>query len=210
MRSTQAVTDRELRDAIEASDLPPRDYRLYGALLHRVQWGYDYIPEQFQDRSLEALASRCRMSKASAAEGLNHLERHGWVRRERQPPGRGRSTHYALAVGADCDCPKVPKPRAPMTEAQRSRRYRERKSVQNPRDGEDEGSSIRVTKCPEDRDESAGQDPVPAVWAVRGEVGEGRTFIPVWALPRPAPDESWKVWAPGTIGAEANSGRLAE
>jgi hypothetical protein len=204
VHAAQAVTDRELRDAIEAADLPPRDYRIFGALLYRVEWGHDYIPAQFQDRSLEALASRCRMSKAGAVEGLNHLERHGWVRRERQPPGRGRATHYVVAIGADCDCPKVPKPRAPMNEAQRSRRYRERKSVQNPRDGEDEGSSIHVTKRPGERDEDAGQTPDSAEMAVTRGVGEGRTFVPVWALPRPAPVESWKVWPADSIGAEVN------
>jgi hypothetical protein len=172
---TAVLTDKQLRDAMERADMPPRDYRIFGALVFRADWASGVIPKQFQPRSLTVLANITRMSRASVAEGLNHLERHGWVTRTRQGPGRGKSTVYGLRIGVDCNCAGVNEVNqaAPKTEAERARAYRERKKASRIRVTEDpEASGIGVTKRPASRDEDAGQNRVCAKEG-RDEGGRG-------------------------------------
>ena len=184
------VTDKQLRDAIEVADVPPRDHRVFTALVHRVNWKTGVIPDRFADRSVEALAARCRMSAASTTHALAHLERHGWVKREPTPPGSDRPTRYIVAIGADCDCPKVPKQRA-RTDAQRARDYRERQkasrkiSVTEARSSQQISVTRHGTEC----------DDVPVQDGVSAE--EGRDEGSRW--------EVMENWPDDTIGGEINT-----
>lgn len=171
------LTDKQLRDAIEKADVPPRDYRIFGALVYRADWSTGVIPQQFQPRSLEALAKVTRMSRASVATGLAHLESHGWLVRERQQPGRGYATRYALRIGLDCGCIPAPAIAPPKPEAERSRRYRARQKASRICVTEPgEASSIPVTKRQASRDDVAGQAPVSAEKAVMRGIGEGKPW----------------------------------
>lgn len=191
MRTALPVTDKQLCDAIETADVPPRDHRVFTALVYRADWDTGVIPDRFQDRSMEALAARCRMSAASTAHALVHLERHGWVGRERMPPGRDRPTRYALSIGRDCDCPKVPKQRS-RTDAERAHDYRERQKASRKISVTEAGSSqeIPVTRHGSERDEDVGQGQVPAE--------EGRDEGNRWGVMENWPDD--------TIGNEINAG----
>jgi hypothetical protein len=56
--------------------------------------------------SLVQLAETCCCWKSTAARALGHLERHGWVVRNRTTGGRGKKTTYQLAHGWVCGCPE--------------------------------------------------------------------------------------------------------
>jgi biotin operon repressor len=100
--------EQELRDAIRAARLPARDFRIYDALFARATWKTAVIVDKYQPHSLEELAEWARMSRANLCYGLNHLEYHGWlIRQRRVKPGRGHKTMYELLAGRDCNdgCP---------------------------------------------------------------------------------------------------------
>lgn len=180
--------------------MPARDYRIYCALLHRADWETAEIPDRFQPRSVPALADWSRMSRTAAAEGLNHLERHGWVTRVRMPPGRGRSTRYILLSGSDCDCGPAAKRAAPTPEAKRAREYRARKKASGIHVTQSESShGIHVTKRPGVRDESAGQGAVSA----EGAREKGRR-VGEYAG---GPVDFYAGWPADSIGAEMNGER---
>jgi hypothetical protein len=161
---------------MEAARMTARDYRIFGAFLKRANFDDGEIPEKFQFRSLEKLTAACFMSRTAVADGLNHLEQHGWVERRRMAPGRGRSTFYVLGFGVDCNCPDPSKRAAPTTEAQRAREYRARRKASGIHVTDSESSrGKRVTKRPGVRDGSAGQDAVLAERA-REEGSRGRDY----------------------------------
>lgn len=127
MSSGQPPTrEKQLNDAIEKARLPPRDYRVYRALFRRAEWGSAVIKAEWQPKSLKRIAADSQLSVATVCRSLAHLESHGWVARERsQRRGRGYATAYQLLAGQDCDC-MTQKPE-PKSDAERARRYRERK-----------------------------------------------------------------------------------
>ena len=138
--------EQELARAIEQASLPSRDYRIFSALLRqRAEWKTAKIPDKFQPRGLADLARLAKMSKANVCRGLEHLASHGWIIRERAGKrGRGHRTTYQLATGMSCDCLKE-RPE-PLTDAERMRKYRERKRAADP--GK-KVSQARVTRQPE-------------------------------------------------------------
>jgi hypothetical protein len=152
--------ESKLSRAIENSNLSPRDYRIFGALLHQhARWQTAVIADRWQP-SLAELADEAGISKQTLCTGLDHLERHGWISRSRSG-GRNR-TAYQLNAGINCDCAK-PDRAPPKSDADRARAYRARKravsrdaTVQISRDATVQISRIN---CPASRDESAGQDP---------------------------------------------------
>lgn len=171
--------------------MPPRDLKVFMVLMKKATWVTAKIKDEYQPRSLEELARWAHMSEANLKRSLNHLQRHGWIQRYRYLGskgigGRGHPTHYQLDHGRDCDC-------------------KAHKGAQD----EPVSRAKGAQKCPikglKSEDITAGQTPVSAK-SVREEEGvERRTgFVPVWALPRPAPDESWKSWPAGSIGEEMN------
>jgi len=118
--------ENELARAIEDADMPPREYRIFGALLRQsARWKTAEILDRFQP-SLAELARMSKMSRQTLLDGLAHLEKHGWITRTRSTGGRGHKTSYQLQVGIGCDCGKRERPR-PRTEAERARRYRQKK-----------------------------------------------------------------------------------
>jgi hypothetical protein len=56
----------------------------------------------FMTPSLAQLADTVGYSISTTAEALAHLERHGWVCRDRSKGGRGHKTGYRLAAGDTC------------------------------------------------------------------------------------------------------------
>ena len=170
--------EQELSAAIETAVLPSRDYRIFSALLRqRAEWKTAAIAARFQPRGLAELAALAKMSKATLCRGLEHLASHGWIARERAATrGRGHRTTYQLNAGMDCDCLKQ-RPE-PMTDADRARRYRERKRARNVSASRDEVSQNRVTRpagsVSESRDEVS-QDDVTKCLTSRDEIpGQGQ------------------------------------
>jgi hypothetical protein len=184
--------EAELKAAIVDADMPTRDLKVFMVLMKKATWVTANIKDEYQPRSLEELARWAHMSEANLKRSLNHLQRHGWIQRYRYVGsngigGRGHPTHYQLGHGRDCDC-------------------KAHKGAQD----EPVSPAKGAQKCPikglKSEDISAGQPPVSAK-SVREEEGVERRadFVPVWTLPRPAPDESWKSWPAGSIGEEANA-----
>lgn len=174
--------EQQLADAIDKADLPARDYRIYRALFKRAAWKTAEIRERWQPRSLQELAVLAHMSKSNVCYGLDHLELHGWVIRHRHTkPGRGYNTAYSLTIGRDCDCRKASKPRTHT-------------------DGE--VSKDWTAKCPKADGIAAGQRPVSAK-RVREEEERERTVVrdPWPGASHQSPDESWKSWPAGSVGA---------
>lgn len=145
---------------------------------------------------------------------LRHLEAHGWLEvpdgqygrgrppLDKQQPTKSRRSGYVLV-------PRTPERCAPPCSGVR-KRDRKRGGQPPAMEAETGGqapSGKGGTECPssEVSDGAASRD-----CAVTRGVGEGTAFVPVWALPRPAPDDSWKVWPAGSIGAEVNGGRMRE
>ena len=202
--------EQELSAAIEEATLPARDYRIFSALLRqRAEWKTATIPAKFQPRGLADLAQLARMSKANLCRGLDHLESHGWIDRNRADKlGRGHRTTYQLTKGMSCDCLK---PRdAAASDAERARRYRARKRTPaesrevsqasvtqqavSVSESRDEVSQNRVTKSLTSRDEIPGQGRFSAKEGRSEgsrEGGEVRT-------------DPFASWDEGTIGAERN------
>ena len=220
--------EQELSAAIEEAALPTRDYRIFSALLRqRAEWKTATIPAKFQPRGLADLARLAKMSKANLCRGLDHLESHGWIQRNRADKhGRGHRTTYQLTAGMSCDCLK-PK-QEPMTDAERMRRYRARKratatgrkvshdgvtreaeSVSEPRN---EVSQDDVTKCLSERNEIPGQGQFSAKegrseGSSKGGEGkesrQGASPEACWLASFTFPG-SMTSWPEGTTGAEIN------
>jgi len=206
--------EQELSAAIEKAVLPSRDYRIFSALLRqRAEWKTAAIPAKFQPRGLADLARLARMSKANLCRGLEHLESHGWLTRTRADKrGRGHRTTYQLTRGMSCDCTGA-RPE-PMTDAERMRKYRQRRkarpagettpevsqdgvtreaeSVSGPRN---KVSQDDVTKCLSERNEIPGQGQFSAKEGVeRGDSKGERGKEPRQGAspePWPDPDQAW-------------------
>lgn len=223
--------ENELARAIEAADMPPREYRIFGALLRQAaRWKTAEILDRFQP-SLADLARMSKMSRQTLLDGLGHLEKHGWVTRTRSTGGRGHKTAYQLQAGVSCNCGKQERPR-PKTEAERARRHRQKKkwlaeceefgrrttaelssesvtaepeTVQIPRD---ETVQILDQNCLASRDDSPGQGHFRTKEGSdvgeRGEKGlKTRDPVREWAESFSFPD-SWSSWPEGTIGEAMN------
>ena len=162
---------------------------------------------------------------------LSHLQRHGWIQRHRHITdngigGRGHPTRYQLEVGTDCNCgPERPEP---VSDAERARRYRQRKKAAHSgvTDKPDKAAhiivthngkaaqidvttgekvaQIDVTKRLTSRDEDAGQSAFSA--EVGSDVGEGEEGVPETDQEYIA--DGWHGWEAGTNGAAANPGHL--
>jgi hypothetical protein len=203
--------ETELRAAIDKADLPPRDFKIYMVLFRRAEWHTAEIDPKFQPRSLTELARWSTMPRSVLAAGLNHLEHHNWIERNRwRTPGRGHTTRYKLTVGTDCDCHQ--EHGEPMTDAERMRRYRARRKASGSSvteagkvsgervtaaDQEVSGfhvtqgakeSGIHVTKCPAVTNDFAGQTHFSAKRIrTRGEVKRDTPNATQAELPVPAP-----------------------
>ena len=156
MSKTSRKDSREwqLRCAIHrAKGLSTADRWLYDTLLWMSNWSTSILPTEFQPKSVAALAAATEsVSVRQANYSLNHLELHGWVKRERKSLGRGRNTFYTVELGTDCEC-KV------------------RRDCTHKRD---EACNDCTEKCAEPVGEPAGQPAVPADReAVTGEVRWG-------------------------------------
>lgn len=204
--------EQELAKAIEQASLPSRDYRIFSALLRqRAEWKTATIPDKFQPRGLAELAKLARMSKANLCRGLDHLESHGWIVRDRaEKRGRGHRTTYQLTAGMSCDC--IKQQNEPVTDAERMRRYRARQratapgrkvsqnrvtrgteSVSEPRD---KVSQDDVTKCLSERNEIPDQGHFSAKEGRdEGSSKGGRGKEPRnEATPEPEPDDPEQAW----------------
>jgi DNA-binding HxlR family transcriptional regulator len=165
---------------------------LYVLLYDLAQWNTAVILPERQPKSHATLATKCDMSVRNLKRALLELDELGWV--ERTPhPGRGLTTTYQLQVGMDA----APKRRTAMTDAERARRYRERKkagqetvtadSAEDPESGPDSRDASRicgVIRHGAKSDEFAGQSGHAAVRDRRDE-GEG-VRVADESLPSPA------------------------
>ena len=166
---------QELFDAIIGAEVTPSDFRVFVTLLKTADYGPADIPLRFQPRSVVKLAGRCHISVAGVKRSLDHLERHGWIKRrrhfaERGIGGRGHPTTYELLRGQDCDCKK---------QAQREPVKRSKQAQPEPIN--------RLTAS----GIAAGQDRRGDERAVTG--GKGGA------------DSEWGCWPDDTIGACVNS-----
>lgn len=108
----QLTREEEVWAAIMKADITPSDFRVYVTLLRKANFVTAEIPDHFQPRSLERLAALCFISLAGVKRSVGHLQRHGWLERDRHITdcgigGRGHRTRYKLLIGRDCDCPKA-------------------------------------------------------------------------------------------------------
>jgi hypothetical protein len=112
----------ELRRAVKQANLPLSVVVTVDALLSRADWATGLIPEKHQPRSVRELARWAGISTSVCETALNTGRDFGWI--ERHSPRvlfRGLSTTYQVRMGR-----KRPE-REPMSEAERARRYRQRK-----------------------------------------------------------------------------------
>jgi hypothetical protein len=88
----------------------------------------EILPEHEWKTSLDLIAERLGCPKSNVVLWLDHLERHGVIRRIRSRGGQGNRTKYfLLPPGArPCDCPSRVRDE-PKTAAERMRAYRRRK-----------------------------------------------------------------------------------
>jgi DNA-binding HxlR family transcriptional regulator len=177
----QLTREQELKAAFRKARMSQRAHRvLYVLLYDLAQWNTAMILPERQPKSLATLATKCDMSVRNLKRALLELDELGWV--ERTPhPGRGLTTTYQLRVGMDA----APKSRTAMTDAERARRYRERKKAgqktvtddpsDEPGSGPDSRDASRicgVIRHGAERDDFAGQRGRAAVRDGRDE-GEG-------------------------------------
>jgi DNA-binding MarR family transcriptional regulator len=177
---------RQLEAAIETADLAARDYRVWRELFRRVDWTSDdaLIADRWQPKSVDELADRCRMSRASVKRALRNLDDLGWIVRSQEKRGRGYAVHYQLDIGRD----QPARPKAePTGDAERARRYRARKKGGQPAVTQEssKGGQIAVTQDEEtgqecvtkgftSRDATAGQEPDLRKETRQGGRKEGR------------------------------------
>jgi DNA-binding MarR family transcriptional regulator len=74
---------------------------IFYALLERSDNADCSIPAHMTP-GLAQLAEACCCSKSTVATALDHLERHGWIKRKRSKGGRALKTTYQLAEGLAC------------------------------------------------------------------------------------------------------------
>lgn len=161
---------------------------------------------------------------------LRHLEAHGWLEVPEGQHGRGRPPLNKQQPTASRRNAYVLMPRTPERCAAPCpgvrKRANKRGGTPPVREAEMVGQTPPEKVGTELSFPQVSEGGPPRDCAVTREVGEGETFAtsnsepgalevapeppmfvarPVWLLPRPAPDESWKTWAPGTIGYEVNA-----
>lgn len=208
----ERTREQELRDAIAKAGLLPRDFQIYITLISRADYNTAEINAEFPIRGVNDLAGRCQMSPRSVVRALEHLAQHGWIN---SALGWRSPQTYRPLHGEPCECRN--QKRAPLSGAERTRRWRTKRSVCD----EKVPSPIQVCdeKVPSLRRQSAVTVTAPCVTqsqvrggfvreGTEGEKGEGGSSVDLDALwvaaRRAAFPESWKTWPPGTIGAEMN------
>ena len=112
------------RNAMERSGIKGAAFSVYGTLLMIQK-----LPPGRRPKTLKQLAERCGVSGATLTRALEHLNRHGWVTRERGG-GKNNPTRIEPIRGAPCDC--RPDRKKPMTNAEKCRAYRRRKRTATP------------------------------------------------------------------------------
>jgi len=162
----QRTREQELKAAFRKARLPEGAHRIYYHLLYnRASFGSGEIQDGRQPKSIAAFARSVDMTEPSLKRGLKILADLGWVKRTLHP-GRANTTTYQLDIGTDMP----PRPQ-PVTDAERMRRYRERKKLdrlsvtesgsdQRNESGSDQRNGVtqnRVTRYATERNESAGQ-----------------------------------------------------
>lgn len=130
--------------AVSESNLDRTSKLVLLTLLRRAHNDTLQVPD-WRTPSQPGLAAECGITVRWLRIVLAHLALHQWVKTG-AGTGRGRRTTYALlpaGPGLPCYCDR--KRRAPMTEAERARRYRAGKA-EALRDGQPERRNSRVTK----------------------------------------------------------------
>ena len=80
----------------------PSERIVFLTLLERSDNGDCSIPA-FVTPSIAQLADATGYTASAATEALRHLEKHGWVIRQRSPGGRGHKSAYQLGAGNTCE-----------------------------------------------------------------------------------------------------------
>jgi predicted transcriptional regulator len=152
----------ELKRAIKAARLPSRDRNLFRDLLETANWKSAVLPDRFQPRNMDELARIAGVSTRTALRSVDHLEKHGWITRTRNPkPGRqGRAITYGFEVGESCWC--TPDRPAAASGIDRTRKWRERKQRQICVTDPAFQRQDAVTIDARERHGIAGQNPSPA------------------------------------------------
>ena len=65
----EPLTDKQLRGAIEKADVPPRDYRIFGALVFRADWASGVIPDQWLPSAVRSSLRGARSTARSCGKG---------------------------------------------------------------------------------------------------------------------------------------------
>jgi predicted DNA-binding transcriptional regulator len=115
--------EQELRNAIAKAGLLPRDFKVYIVLLDKTDHGIAKVNRDFPIRGIADLSGRCEMSPRGVLRALRHLAEHGWVNLAR---GWRDPLTYQPLLGLPCQCRK--RSREPLTGAERTRRWRERRA----------------------------------------------------------------------------------
>lgn len=99
------------RLARDSEELSVAEYAVFMTLLDRADNDTCVVPDR-RTPSLRQMALESKVSKSTVALGLDHLERHGWLSRERSKGGRGAKTSYVLVPGvvSPCQCKTVRRP----------------------------------------------------------------------------------------------------
>jgi helix-turn-helix protein len=120
----------------------------------------------FMTPSLAQLSDAVGYSRSTTAEALAHLERHGWIYRERSKGGRGHKTGYRLTAGEPCEAGCLES----LKQSDGPDCLPEKQS-----DGPDQKQSDLTSPNPR-------SDPVSDVGHRRGRVKEGTASQPDWTL----------------------------
>lgn len=109
--------------------------------------------------SLDQLADETRYTISATKEALAHLEKHGWLIRQRSAGGRGRKSAYQLSAGQPCTSPTPAACLRPRKQADGSARIAEKQA---------DGSAQKQADEPTRNGRS---DPVSDQGLRRGRVG---------------------------------------
>lgn len=187
----------QLKRAIRNARLPASRVVLYDTITDRADWLTGHLPDQHQPRSVDELARWAGLPRSVTMAALAELEAFGWIRRDKPAIlRRGLATTYQPAEGRA----RPPRP-APAPGSVRTRRWRHRKTADQPQ--RDEKPGLIVTK---NLDPKSVQQPVTqpqvngtsAQWATVGGVVGSPFFEPA--------REGFGYWPRGSKGAEANRG----
>jgi hypothetical protein len=114
----------EVRRAAKQANLPLSAVVVIDTLLCRADWATAHLPAKYQPRSVAELAAWAGIARSTCETALDIGERHGWI--ERTAPGelrRGASTTYQVRMG----WPRQVDRRQTLSDAERAKRYRQRK-----------------------------------------------------------------------------------